>query len=827
MRMEDELHKRVIGQHPAIEVDLEGDPPLARGPQGPEAPDRLVHLPRPLGRRQDRARAHARRVPVRRRGRDGPDRHVRVHGEARGLAAGRLAARLHRLRRGRPADRGGAAQAVLRAAARRDREGPPGRLQHPAADPRGRAPDRRAGAHGRLPPRDRDHDLEHRRVRDRSQHAARLRGLRRRDGDHLRRHEEPDHGRAEEGLPARVPQPHRRRDRLPQAAEGRDQADRRAAAAAHPRVDGRARAAARADRARRRTCSSRRAGTRRWARGRCAARSSATSRTRSPTSCCASSSRRARRSWSTRKPDGEESDEVRLTIVKPKKQKTPVGVGADGGSREELRRGRGLRRARGRARRARAQSSAGPARGRAALSWTPARTAAPWSRGVPTCNVACGDARRHGLRLQRVRPAIGPVARALPRLRGVEHARRGARAAAGRARARPRRRPGAAWARPSARGRGRHRRWPRARCAMSARRRWRACRPASASSTACSAAGSCRARWCCSAARRGSASRRSRTWRSGTCSEPGTARCTSAARSRPRRCACARSGSAACGAGGPGARRDRSRGRARGDRAERPDGVRDRLGADAPLGRARRRAPGSVGQVREVAARMMRAGEGARHGGDPRRPRDQGGRARGAARARAPGRLRAAVRGRARAPLPRAARAEEPLRLDQRGRRVRDAPGRARRGARRLGALRRRGDARARAASCWRDGGLAAAARRGAGAGRPVGARAAAARASRASTATGWRWCSRCSPATRASARAAADVFVNVVGGVRVEEPGGDLAVALAVASAAAAAPLDGHAAGVLRRARADRRAALGRPPRAAPAEARQAGWTA
>ncbi len=39
-------------------------------------------------------------------------------------------------------------------------------------------------------------------VGDRAQHAARLRRLRRRDGDHLRRHEEPDHGRAQEGLPA-------------------------------------------------------------------------------------------------------------------------------------------------------------------------------------------------------------------------------------------------------------------------------------------------------------------------------------------------------------------------------------------------------------------------------------------------------------------------------------------------------------------------------------------------------------------------------------------------------------------------------------------------
>ena len=173
MRMEDELHKRVIGQQPGRRGHLEGDPPLARRPEGPEAPDRLVRLPRPVGRRQDRAGAHARRVPVRRRGRDDPHRHVRVHGEARGLAPGRLASRLHRLRRGRPADRGRAAQAVLRAPARRDREGAPGRLQHPAADPRGRPADRLAGAHGRLPPRDRDHDVEHRRLGDRAQHAAR------------------------------------------------------------------------------------------------------------------------------------------------------------------------------------------------------------------------------------------------------------------------------------------------------------------------------------------------------------------------------------------------------------------------------------------------------------------------------------------------------------------------------------------------------------------------------------------------------------------------------------------------------------------------------
>ena len=142
---------------------LQGDPPRPRRDQGPEAADRLVHLPRPVGRRQDRARAHARRVPLRRRGRDDPGRHVGVHGEALRVPARRLAARLRRLRRGRPAHRGRAPQAVLGAPPRRDREGPPGRLQHPAPDPGGREADRLAGPQGRLPERDRDHDVEHRR----------------------------------------------------------------------------------------------------------------------------------------------------------------------------------------------------------------------------------------------------------------------------------------------------------------------------------------------------------------------------------------------------------------------------------------------------------------------------------------------------------------------------------------------------------------------------------------------------------------------------------------------------------------------------------------
>ncbi len=88
--------------------------PRALRPAGPEPADRLVHLPRPDRRGEDRARPRARRVHVRRRARDGPARHVRVPGAAHGRAARRRAARLRRLRGGRPADRGRAPAARTR-----------------------------------------------------------------------------------------------------------------------------------------------------------------------------------------------------------------------------------------------------------------------------------------------------------------------------------------------------------------------------------------------------------------------------------------------------------------------------------------------------------------------------------------------------------------------------------------------------------------------------------------------------------------------------------------------------------------------------------------
>ncbi len=68
--------RRVVGQDRAISRDQPRHPPLAPGGRQPAAAGGLVHLPRPLGRRQDRGGAPARRVPVRQPAGAGALRHV-------------------------------------------------------------------------------------------------------------------------------------------------------------------------------------------------------------------------------------------------------------------------------------------------------------------------------------------------------------------------------------------------------------------------------------------------------------------------------------------------------------------------------------------------------------------------------------------------------------------------------------------------------------------------------------------------------------------------------------------------------------------------------
>ena len=126
----------------------------------------------------------------------------------------------------------GPAQAVLGGALRRDREGSPGRVQHSVADPRGGPAHRQPRPHGGLPQHGADHDLQ-------PGHRGSAQGQpgfhpRRRAG-HLRAHEGQGAGGAQAALPARVPQPDRRRDRVPRADPGRGAPHRRPDDRAHRR----------------------------------------------------------------------------------------------------------------------------------------------------------------------------------------------------------------------------------------------------------------------------------------------------------------------------------------------------------------------------------------------------------------------------------------------------------------------------------------------------------------------------------------------------------------------------------------------------------------
>ena len=149
LRLDEVLHERVIGQDEAVQLVADAVIRARAGIKDPRRPIGSFIFLGPTGvGKTELARALAEALF------DSEDKIVRLdmseyqerHTVSR--LVGR-AARLRRLRGGRPAHRGGAAQALLGRAVRRDREGAPGRVQHAAADPRRRPPHRLPGPHRR------------------------------------------------------------------------------------------------------------------------------------------------------------------------------------------------------------------------------------------------------------------------------------------------------------------------------------------------------------------------------------------------------------------------------------------------------------------------------------------------------------------------------------------------------------------------------------------------------------------------------------------------------------------------------------------------------
>ena len=205
-------------------------------------------------------------------------------------------------------------------------------------------------------------------------------------------------------------------------------------------------------------------------------------------------------------------------------------------------------------------------------------------------------------------------------------------------------------------------------------------------------------------------------------------------------------------------------------------------------------APGSVGQVREAAGRLLRVAKEAcaatilvghvtKDGavGDPR--------------PRAPRRLRPSVRRRPLSGASGPAGDEEPLRIHERARRLRDDGWRPRRRCGSVGALRLHASRRDRSGCELRARGNAADPARDSGARHADRPRHAETRRNGVDPR---RLAMIVAVLGRHAgvALASSDVFVNVAGGVKIEEPGADLAVALAIASAARGTPVrDGVAA--------------------------------
>ena len=160
LHMEQEIHKRIVGQEEAI-VSISKAVRRARaGLKDQRRPIGAFLFLGPTGVGKTELVRASGRVHVRQRREHGAPGYVRVPGEAHRCQSHRGAPGLHRLRGGRPAHRGGAPQVLLCHPAGRDREGPPRGVQHPPADIRRWTPERRQGPQGGLPELHHRHDQQ-------------------------------------------------------------------------------------------------------------------------------------------------------------------------------------------------------------------------------------------------------------------------------------------------------------------------------------------------------------------------------------------------------------------------------------------------------------------------------------------------------------------------------------------------------------------------------------------------------------------------------------------------------------------------------------------
>ena len=175
MQMEDELHKRVISQDEAIKAIARAVRRSRSGLQDPKRPTGTFVFAGPTGVGKTLlAKALAEFMFGDADALDS-DRHERVHGEAQREPPDRRPAGIRRLRRRRPAHRANPPPAVRRGAARRNREGPSGSVQHAAASDGRRPADRQLRPQHRLPQHDPDHDDQRRRRGDQERGGVRLR----------------------------------------------------------------------------------------------------------------------------------------------------------------------------------------------------------------------------------------------------------------------------------------------------------------------------------------------------------------------------------------------------------------------------------------------------------------------------------------------------------------------------------------------------------------------------------------------------------------------------------------------------------------------------